>query len=296
MKIAQRYLSRLKIQHLLAGLAIWLLFLLAFYLLMTSQLDRRNDETRQRGIAVTQELSNQIRVPLLEKDIPGVQALLREAHKETNAIYASVSDHGGQIIAYTGAEHFVPRTDGEQVVAASDDVALLEGLLQSHQKVFRFTADVFFSGTRIGEVVMALSALDTDHIRNGFQIAAFVGGAAFILVFVLVRFNARARQLNRMEMRLQTAAADPEESETRSVTTVICPLCGTHKPLSKDAFRRTKFDQLVNVASSKDTTGINILSDEEGIDLQALSQRKDLVGLRRQIIRRCLEIVKKLSN
>ena len=61
------YISRLKAQHLLAGLAIWLLLLLAAYLIMTFQLNRRNDTTRQRGIAVTQELSDQIRLPLLEK-------------------------------------------------------------------------------------------------------------------------------------------------------------------------------------------------------------------------------------
>ncbi len=291
----QPYLSRLKIQHLVAGLVIWLLILLAAYLIMTFQLERRNDDTRQRGITVTQELSDQIRLPLLEKDIPGVQALLREAHKETDAIYASVSDHGGQIIAYTGAENFVPRADGGDVTTPPDDVAYLEGLLKSHQKVFRFTADVFFSGTRIGEVVMALSALETDHIRNGFQLAAIVGALVFTLLLVAVRFNARVDRVNRMETKLQ-AAATTEESEARSITTVICPLCGTHKPYTRDVFRRTKFEKLVNVGSSKDTTGINILLDDDGIDLLALSHRKDLSGLKRQVIRRCLEIVKKLSK
>ncbi len=295
MPMGQSYLSRLKAQHLVAGLVIWLLLLLAAYLIMWFQLDRRNDATRQRGIAVTQELSDQIRLPLLEKNIPGVQALLREAHKETDAIYASVSDHGGQIIAYTGAEHFVPRTDGEAAAAPSDDVAYLEGLLKSHQKVFRFTADVFFSGTRIGEVVMALSALDTDGIRSGFQMAALIGALAFTLLFVAVRFNTRIDRVNRMETQLQ-AATTSDESEARSITTVICPLCGTHKPFSQDVFRRTKFEKLVNVGSSKDTTGIDTLVDEDGIDLLALAHRKDLSGLKRQVIRRCLEIVKKLSK
>ena len=288
-------LSRLKVQHLVAGLVIWLLILLAAYLIMTFQLNRRNDDTRQRGIAVTQELSNQIRLPLLEKDIPGVQALLRKAHKETNAIYASVSDHDGQIIAYTGAEYFVPGTDGAQASSPSDEVAYLEGLLKSHQKVFRFTADVFFSGTRIGEVVMALSALDAEHIRSGFQAAALVGALVFTLLFVVVRFNTRANRLDRMATRLQ-AATTAEGTEARGITTVICPLCGTHKPYSRDVFRRTKFEKLVNVGSSKDTTGLNISVDEDGIDLLALSQRKDLSGLKGQVIRRCLEIVKKLSN
>jgi hypothetical protein len=295
MESAQQLLSRLKIQHLLAGLAIWLLFLVAAYLIMTFQLNRRNDATRQRGIAVTQALSNEIRLPLLEKDIPGVQSLLRDAHRETDAIYASVSDHDGQIIAYTGTENFVPRSDGGPPAADSDEVAFLEGLLQSHQKVFRFTADVFFSGTRIGEVVMALSALETDHIRNGFQAAALIGAAVFVVMIVVVRLNARISRINRMETSLQTGV-DADEPEKRTVTTIICPLCGTHKPLSRDAFQRTKFDQLVNVAASRDTTSINQLADEEGIDLMALANRKDLAGLRRQIIRRCLEIVKKLSN
>ncbi|MDJ0874943.1 MAG: hypothetical protein QNJ02_06715 [Desulfobacterales bacterium] len=295
MPMGQSYVSRLKAQHLVAGLVIWLLLLLAAYLIMTFQLNRRNDATRQRGIAVTEELSDQIRLPLLEKNIPGVQALLRQAHKETNAIYASVSDHGGQIIAYTGAEHFVPRTDGGAAAAPSDDVAYLEGLLKSHQKVFRFTADVFFSGTRIGEVVMALSALDTDGIRNGFQIAALVGALVFTLLFVAVRFNTRIDRVNRMETKLQVATTS-DESEARGITTIICPLCGTHKPFSRDVFRRTKFEKLVNVGSSKDTTGIDTLIDGDGIDLLALSHRKDLSGLKGQVIRRCLEIVKKLSK
>ncbi len=179
MRNVHSYLSRLKLKHLVAGLVLWLLILLAVYLLMTYQTGLRNDDTRQRGIAVTQELSNQIRLPLLEKDIPGVQALLRQAHKKTDAIYASVSDHGGQIIAYTGAENFIPRSQDRRTSPVKDDVAYLEGLLKSHQKVFRFTADVFFSGTRIGEVVMALSAHDSDHLRSGFQIAAVIGGLLF---------------------------------------------------------------------------------------------------------------------
>ena len=295
MTIGQSYLSRLKAQHLVAGLMIWLLLLLAAYLIMTFQLDRRNDATRQRGIAVTQELSDQIRLPLLEKNIPGVQALLREAHKETNAIYASVSDHGGQIVAYTGAENFVPRTDGGAAAAPTDDVAYLEGLLKSNQKVFRFTADVFFSGTRIGEVVMALSALTSDHIRNGFQLAALIGALIFTLLFVALRFNIQIDRVNRMETKLQ-AATTSDETEVRSITTVVCPLCGTHKPFSRDVFRRTKFEKLVNVGSSKDTTGIETLVDADGIDLLALAHRKDLSGLKRQVIRRCLEIVKKLSK
>ncbi|MBL0715455.1 MAG: hypothetical protein JJV98_17335 [Desulfosarcina sp.] len=295
MEIVRQYLTRLKIQHLLAGLAIWLLVLLVAYFILTFQLSRRNSETRQRGIDVTQELSNQIRLPLLEKDIPGVQALLREAHKGTNAIYASVSDHAGRIIAYTGAENFVPRSEDSQDFPAPDDVALLEGLLKSHQKVFRFTADVFFSGTRIGEVVMALAALDTDHIRNGFQIAAFISGLVFVLLIMGVRFNKRENQLNRLGTGRQTTIS-MNATEMRSMTTVICPLCGTHKPLSRDAFQKTKFDQLVNFASSKHTAGIGSFTDDEGVDLLALSHRKDLSGLKRQVIRRCLEIVNKLSD
>ena len=289
------YLSKLKRQHLIAGLVIWLLFLLAAYLLMTFQTGRRNDETRQNGIAVTQALSNQIRLPLLEKDIPGVQALLRQAHREVDAIYASVSDHGGRIIAYTGAENFVPRSADRQAASAPDEVAYLEGLLQSHQKVFRFTADVFFSETRIGEVVVALSAQETDHLRSGFQLAAFIGGLVFILLLLLLHFNMRARRPAATGTGL---SVDPGEgqSEAPGITTVICPLCGTHKPLSRDAFRRTKFDQLVNVASPKNTAGIASLANDDEIDLLALSQREDLGVLKRQIIRRCQEIVKKLST
>ena len=294
MRNVHSYLSRLKLKHLVAGLVLWLLILLAAYLLLTYQIGLRNDDTRQRGIAVTQDLSNQIRLPLLEKDIPGVQALLRQAHKKTDAIYASVSDHGGQIIAYTGAENFIPRTQDRRSAPVQDDVAYLEGLLKSHQKVFRFTADVFFSGTRIGEVVMALSAHDTDHLRGGFQIAAVIGGLLFFLLLLLVRFSIRAGLTGQRGS--PPAGSATEQTATRNLSTVICPLCGTHKPFSRDAFRRTKFDRLVNVASPKGTTGIDALVGDDGIDLLALSRREDLGALKRQIIRRCLEIVKKLSD
>lgn len=295
MRNMHSHLSRLKFKHLVAGLVLWLLILLAVYLLMTYQTNLRNDDTRQRGIAVTQELSNQIRLPLLEKDIPGVQALLRQAHKQTDAIYASVSDHGGQIIAYTGAENFIPRSPDRRSTPVQDDVAYLEGLLKSHQKVFRFTADVFFSGTRIGEVVMALSAHDTDHLRGGFQIAAVIGGLLFFLLLLLVRFSIRAGLTGQLGSPPPPGSATGKTA-TRNLSTVICPLCGTHKPFSRDAFRRTKFDRLVNVASPKGTTGIDTLVGDDGVDLLALSRREDLGALKRQIIRRCLEIVKKLSD
>ena len=129
---------------------------------------------------------------------------------------------------------------------------------------------------------MALSALDTDRIRSGFQIER-------------TPVITRVERVSRMETKLQAATA-ADASEARGITTVICPLCGTHKPFSPDVFRRTKFEKLVNVGSTKDTTGLNILAEGEGIDLLALSHRKDLSGLKRQVIRRCLEIVRKLSK
>jgi hypothetical protein len=76
---------------------------------------------------------------------------------------------------------------------------------------------------------------------------------------------------------------------------VTCPLCGTQKPLSNRVFSRPKLDRLLIIEASKYEPGDGEPADSKGINLSQLAERKDLSWIKRRVISRCTEIIRKLA-
>lgn len=274
----------LKIQrHLLIGLAAWLAIMLVAYLIVTVRALQQHREIRRVGTEMTHVFAKQVRLPLLEKNIPAVQALLREASQQSEAVYASVLDHQRQIIAYTGNENFVPVGGAMMRTAPADEVAVDEGLLRSDQKVFRFTAGVTFSGTPIGEVILAKAVPDTDRVLAVIRTAAVLSGLILLLLFVALRFESVGRRLHFLKSFVKRT---PPHLPTSPETTIVCPLCGSLQSISEEAFNGRDTEPRFDGARAR----------ESFADWRTLAHERDFAWLKRTLLRRCADIIQQLAD
>ena len=77
---------------------------------------------------------------------------------------------------------------------------------------------------------------------------------------------------------------------------ITCPLCGTHKPLSDKVFHHSHLDRFLTLGRSQEGPDAANISRNKRIDLDDLAKKEDLSRMRRQIIQRCTEIIKKLAT
>jgi hypothetical protein len=286
----QRPGFRLNTRYIIYGIVVWWLAMLLGYSIISIRSDRHKNRLTESGIKITHEFSELVSLPLLEKNDQTIQSLLTDAASKKNVIYASVVDHRDKVIAFTGTGHLMPdMTDAAHRV---EKVSVWEGGFASHAKFLNFASEVTYAGTKIGEIFIGLSTGETIQTRNIFLTIAGLSCLA-ILVFILIfryrstsEFFMKAFNFNR-----SNSAAESTGNESH----VLCPLCGTQKPFSDRIFHRTNLDRFLTIGTA--TTGPNTGSVTHGkrIDINDIAKKEDLSWMRRQIIERCTEIIKKLA-
>jgi hypothetical protein len=76
---------------------------------------------------------------------------------------------------------------------------------------------------------------------------------------------------------------------------VTCPLCGMHKPLSDKVFQHSKLDRFLTLGNSQDGPNAANVAHDKKINIDDLAKKEDLSWMRRQVIRRCTEIINNLA-
>ncbi len=76
-------------------------------------------------------------------------------------------------------------------------------------------------------------------------------------------------------------------------THIVCPLCGTKRPFSNDVFLSTNLDNLDIISISGNTSKGG---KDTPLSLSEISKKRNFAWLTRQIIARCIEIIKKLTD
>ena len=74
-----------------------------------------------------------------------------------------------------------------------------------------------------------------------------------------------------------------------------CPLCGAEQPFSQEGFADINLDKFLIVKSVQDGSDPDRFRPSKEIRLAEVLNREDLVWLKRQVIFRCAEIIKKLA-
>ena len=107
----------LNTRFIVYGIVVWWLAMLIVFTIIAYRLDRHKDRLKASGIALTNEFSELVSLPLLEKNDKNVHSLLTDAANKKNIIYASVVDHRNKVIAFTGTGHLLPDlTESDQSV------------------------------------------------------------------------------------------------------------------------------------------------------------------------------------
>ena len=281
----------MRLRRLIVVFVVWLVLLGTVYLIARARIDYAENGIKSTGFETVQELAKLISLPLLDANAQTIHSMLVYAAKKTDMVHTSVVDHKDEIVAVTGIKKVRP---GRSIAAHSaGHVSFWEGELPDHMKIFGFLSNVTYSGTKIGRIQIALSAEEPLRIRNYFiGVAVSVSGILVLLIVAILYYPgvwAVPVRLMRMFRR------DHLSSTALKSMLVTCPLCGAQKPLSRELFKRTNFGRLLIIKASFNRSRSDGDAEVESMHLSDLAKRGDFLWLKRQIVVRCAEIIKKLA-
>ena len=290
MESIRRFGNRLNTRHLILVVVIWWLVMLILYALITLRVNHLKGELRETGVQITNEFSKLVSLPLLEKNSQSISTLLTDAVSRPDVIYASVVDHRNTVVAFTGTGHLMP--DRTEAVRSIEQVALWEGGFASHARILNFVSDVTYGGTKIGEIFIGLSTPKTVQIRKQFIWVAVLSCLTVLLLVAVFRYQTiKTFLLKYLDLIPSRAAIDPVEQQRP----IVCPLCGTRHAMSGKLFNRTGLNQFLKIDDPKPVSNPGSVADSKEPDLPQKAGNEDLSKVRRQIILRCTEIIKKLT-
>lgn len=290
MDTTRRRWVRLSTRHLLLGLIVWWALMAVAYFITTLRIDHVKNSLQDSGIKIIQELSNHVRVPLLERDTQAIRAILVDASKKANVVYGSVADHQNEIVAFAGGEQFLPFKN--EAARKIEEITFWEGGIANPNKIVSFASDITYSGTKIGEIYLVLPATQVGKIRNQFNNAAIFSCLIFLFFIVILRF----RSIVAIPVKLTTYfQRRPQSDPIPQPSVVTCPLCGTQKPFRPEIFNHTHPEGILGIKVSTPGLKAGVAVHSKAIDLSELAKREDYLWIKRQVILRCAEIIQKLT-
>lgn len=290
MGTTQRDGVRIRTRHLIWAIIFWWLLMIVAYFITTLRIDHLKNSLQDSGLQIIQELSNHVRIPLLERDAQAIRALLVDAGKKANVVYASVADHKNEIIAFAGGEQKLPVT--KESARKFEQITFWEGNIANHSKIVSFASDIAYSGTKIGEIYLALPTTKAEKIRNQFKYLAIFS----FLVFLFFIFLMRLRSIVAIPVKLQNYFRRGHQADTNPQPSLVtCPLCGTQKPFSSEVFNHSHHEGILSIKASQSDPKTGRPADSKGIDLSELAKRGDFFSIKRRVILRCAEIIQKLT-
>ena len=282
--------NRLNWRHVFVGVVVWWLVMLVTYSLLSLRVNHLKDRLIKTGVELTADLANLVSLPLLEKDAQSIHRLLTETAEKPAVFYASVVDHRNKVVAFTGTGHLMP--DMTPTARSIENVSIREGGFASHAKIVNFVSDITYAGTQIGELFIGLSIPAAVHTRKIFGIIALVSGLFLLLGVILFRYQSIRETVTKI------LPATPSKSKIEADATgaqIACPLCGTRKPLSAALFKPSRLDPRLTGSLTIPKNSINrkVAGSEKNAQTPGVSD--DASWLKRRIILRCTEIIKKLA-
>ena len=244
------------------------------------------------GIATIKENTANAGLPLLERDVQALTRLAQKMSELEGVVNVSIIDHKNKIITFTNPEPFAPVSP--EGIKIRDGVGYWDHTLNDGTQVTCFSGDISFAGTKIGEVFLVMDNGGTsDRVAIFFWLA--LGSLVFVLFSLLVvDFQGihplRTAVTERLRIWMGKEGALPEGRE------VICPLCGSHKPLTRSFVVEVNLNRYPVVQPVGNETGTAQILLSQGVNLREISRREDLGWLRRQMIHRCLDIIRKLAG
>ena len=281
----------IKKSRLFLCVAIWWLVIVIGYVIISFKIEKFKNHITQSGVALLHEATGKTSFSLLELDVKSLRKILQDVEKRPGVLYASIVDHENKIIAYTDPNQLVPIKSDR--VSSSNHVSFWEGSSAGHSLTINFSTDIIYASTRIGKFYLSYSAAWINKIKYGFILIAT--SSFIILVFVLTGLYFKG--FRPITCALKTRYRPKVSFALRFFenSNMFCPLCGAKQPFSRERFSDINLDKFLIVKSVRDGSNPDRFRPSKGILLSEVTNREDLVWLKRQVIFRCTEIIKKLA-
>jgi len=207
-------------------------------------------------------------------------------------VNVSIIDHKNKLIAFTNTDPLPPASSAE--VKVKDGVGYWTHTLNNGTQVTCFSGDISFAGTKIGEVILVMDTGGAAGLIAIFFWVALGSLALVSLLLLVIDFQGiiplKAAVKERLRTWIGKEGGLPEGRE------VICPLCGNHRPLTRSFVLEANLNRYPVIKPVGNEIGTAQILHPKGVSLSEISRREDLGWLRRQMIHRCLEIIKKLAG
>ena len=288
MNSIQRLGNQINTRYLILGLTAWWIVMLIVYSAITLRINHRKGELRESGVEIANKFSKLVSLPLLENNSQSIHKLLTDAVNKTNVIYASVVDHRDKVVAFTGTGHLMP--DMTEGASSIDKVSIWEGGFASHARILNFVSDITYAGTKIGEIFIGLSTPESFQTQKQFAIIAISSCLTLLFLVILFRYQSIKTFLQKYLSRSDTKM-DPIAKRSG----ITCPLCGTQNAPSDTFFSRSNLDKFLAIGDAKHGAQSGDTAEGSKNNPHKLAKTEDFSRIRRQIILRCTEIIKKLT-
>lgn len=273
-------------------LFIWWVVAVFFYLFIAAKETNVVDRVTDAGVATVLDSATKAGLPLLERDVQSLTRLAQEVSKKKGVVNVSIIDHKNKIIAFTNPDQMLPESSPSAEMKAG--VGYWPHTLADGTQAICFSGDINYAGTKIGEVFLAMDAGGTSGLIKVFFLTALVSFMVISVGLLVLDFNGihplKAAIKERLHAWLGGDDALPDGRE------VICPVCGSHKPLTRSFLLEANLDRYPVVRPAKKENGAAQLLLAQGVNLRDISRRDDLGWLRRQMVHRCADIIKKLAG
>ena len=284
--------GRIKKTRWFVCLSIWWLLAVFFYSFVATKQTHLVDDFTKTGIATVKENTANAGLPLLERDVQALTQLAQKMSQLEGVVNVSIIDHKNKIIAFTNPDQLPPTPSTE--VQVKDGVGYWHHILDNGDQVTCFSGDISFAGTKIGEVFLVMDTGGAADIVAIFIWVALISLIGTLFGLLVIDFQGVRPLTAFLQDRLQlwkgTQVPLPEAKE------VICPLCGSQKPLTRSFLLEVNLNRYPVIKPVGNEVGTAQFLHHKGLNLGEISRREDLGWLRRQMIRRCLEIIKKLAG
>lgn len=267
------------------------------YMIVGCRISQLKGNLRQSGVEMAQKLATHSSLPLLELDIPALRALLGETSSSSSVICTAIIDYKNNIIVYNSAKpnsSFMPVDKGRKATTVGQ-MSIGEGLITDHEKIISFSSDVIYAGTKIGKIYLALSAAEIDKLKNRFTFIILLSFTLLLLVVVSLHYKDGGRRFITKMLKRRQTRDDAGRVVLTEMTRTGCPLCGSNRPMSQEVLNDVASDRFLILQLPNGEPGTTRFRQLKAISLSEVAKRQDLSWLKRQVILRCTEIIKKLA-
>ncbi len=284
--------ERINLTRWFTCLLIWWIVAVFFYLFISANENKAAERITTAGVATVHDSATKAAMPLLERDIQSLTQLAREVSTRKDVVNVSIIDHKNKIIAFTNPDQ--PLQASSPSVKLREDVSYWPHTLNDGSRTICFTGDISYAGTKIGEVFLSMSAGNTSQFGTVFLLTAMLSLLLIVFSLLVIDFKGIHPLKRAIYTKIRSWTGDndilPDGRE------VVCPVCGSHKPLTRSFLLEANLDRHAVIRpTQKDNAAAQLLL-AQGVNLRDISRREDLGWLRRQMVHRCADIIKKLAG